>query len=35
MRHVVDTEAGSVEGVVCQDRSVTVFRGIPYAAPPV
>ncbi|MET7683324.1 carboxylesterase family protein [Streptomyces sp. NPDC005423] len=35
MRHLVDTEAGSVEGVPCRDRSVIVFRGIPYAAPPV
>ncbi|MGW5171723.1 carboxylesterase/lipase family protein [Streptomyces nodosus] len=35
MRHTVDTEAGPVEGVPCRDRSVTVFRGIPYAAPPV
>ncbi|MFJ8825551.1 carboxylesterase/lipase family protein [Streptomyces sp. NPDC102467] len=29
------TEAGPVEGVPCRDRTVTVFRGIPYAAPPV
>ncbi|WP_399892842.1 carboxylesterase/lipase family protein [Streptomyces sp. BBFR51] len=35
MRHVVATEAGSVEGVPCRDRTVTVFRGIPYAAAPV
>ncbi|WP_405914761.1 carboxylesterase/lipase family protein [Streptomyces sp. NBC_00728] len=35
MRHTVDTEAGPVEGIPCRDRSVTVFRGIPYAAPPV
>lgn len=35
MRHTVDTEAGPVEGIPCRDRSVTVFRGVPYAAPPV
>ncbi|OIJ63932.1 carboxylesterase/lipase family protein [Streptomyces mangrovisoli] len=35
MPHAVHTEAGPVEGVPCRDRSVTVFRGIPYAAPPV
>ncbi|MFJ1900313.1 carboxylesterase/lipase family protein [Streptomyces sp. NPDC088115] len=35
MRHTVDTEAGPVEGIPCRDRTVTVFRGIPYAAPPV
>ncbi|MFG2659146.1 carboxylesterase/lipase family protein [Streptomyces sp. NPDC048425] len=35
MPHVVATEAGPVEGLPCRDRSVTVFRGIPYAAPPV
>ncbi|GGS60668.1 carboxylesterase family protein [Streptomyces griseoviridis] len=31
----VKTEAGLVEGIPGRDRSVTVFRGIPYAAPPV
>ncbi|MFD7707820.1 carboxylesterase/lipase family protein [Streptomyces sp. NPDC059786] len=35
MRHPVKTEAGLVEGIPGRDRSVTVFRGIPYAAPPV
>ncbi|MFJ2891103.1 carboxylesterase/lipase family protein [Streptomyces sp. NPDC087305] len=35
MHHTVRTEAGPVEGVPCRNRSVTVFRGIPYAAPPV
>ncbi|MFJ9173836.1 carboxylesterase/lipase family protein [Streptomyces sp. NPDC102360] len=34
-RPTADTEAGPVEGIPCRDRSVTVFRGIPYAAPPV
>jgi carboxylesterase 2/para-nitrobenzyl esterase len=29
------TEAGPVQGVLCRDRSVAVFRGIPYAAAPV
>ena len=29
------TTAGIVEGVAGRDSSVTVFRGIPYAAPPV
>jgi carboxylesterase type B len=31
----VETEAGLVEGIPGRDRSITVFRGIPYAAPPV
>ncbi|MEU4657738.1 carboxylesterase family protein [Streptomyces sp. NPDC023723] len=31
----MSTEAGVVEGIPGRDRSVTVFRGIPYAAPPV
>jgi carboxylesterase type B len=31
----VKTESGLVEGVPGRDRSVRVFRGIPYAAPPV
>ncbi|MCA1218785.1 carboxylesterase/lipase family protein [Streptomyces sp. 8L] len=35
MRKPVRTEAGPVEGIPGRDRSVTVFRGIPYAAPPV
>ncbi|MEV1025714.1 carboxylesterase family protein [Streptomyces sp. NPDC050264] len=34
-RPTADTEAGPVEGIPCRDRTVTVFRGIPYAAPPV
>ncbi|MFC4121489.1 carboxylesterase/lipase family protein [Nonomuraea zeae] len=35
MRHPVETESGLVEGVPGRDPSVTVFRGVPYAAPPV
>ncbi|KPI11562.1 Carboxylesterase [Actinobacteria bacterium OK074] len=35
MRHPVETESGPVEGIPGRDRSLTVFRGIPYAAPPV
>lgn len=35
MLQPVKTESGSVEGIPGRDRSVTVFRGIPYAAPPV
>jgi para-nitrobenzyl esterase len=35
MREPVRTEAGRVQGIPGRDRSVTVFRGIPYAAPPV
>ncbi len=31
----VETDAGVVEGFVAPDSSVRVFRGIPYAAPPV
>ncbi|WP_406005471.1 carboxylesterase family protein [Streptomyces sp. NBC_00637] len=34
-RPTADTEAGPVEGILCRDRTVTVYRGIPYAAPPV
>ncbi|MFI9776783.1 carboxylesterase/lipase family protein [Streptomyces sp. NPDC051956] len=34
-RPTADTEAGPVQGILCRDRTVTVFRGIPYAAPPV
>ncbi|MFD0687315.1 carboxylesterase/lipase family protein [Actinomadura fibrosa] len=35
MRQPVAIDSGLVEGCPCRDRSVTVFRGIPYAAPPV
>ncbi len=35
MRRPVPTESGLVEGAAAADPSVTVFRGIPYAAPPV
>ncbi|CAL9662192.1 carboxylesterase/lipase family protein [Streptomyces sp. enrichment culture] len=35
MHQRVKTEAGLVEGIPGRDRSITVFRGIPYAAPPV
>ncbi len=31
----VETESGLVEGMAARDRSLTVFRGIPYAAAPV
>jgi carboxylesterase type B len=35
MRNPVETEAGLVMGISGRDRSITVFRGIPYAAAPV
>ena len=35
MRRPVETEAGQVEGILTRDDDVTVFRGIPFAAPPV
>ncbi|MEV0093769.1 carboxylesterase family protein [Streptomyces sp. NPDC050738] len=35
VRPTAHTEAGPVEGILCRDRTVTAFRGIPYAAPPV
>lgn len=35
MRDPVETESGLVEGIPGRDRSLTVFRGIPFAAPPV
>ena len=35
MRDPVDTESGLVRGIPGRDSSITVFRGLPYAAPPV
>ena len=35
MRFPVETESGLVEGIAGRDRSLTVYRGIPYAAAPV
>jgi carboxylesterase type B len=35
MRTTVRLDAGTVEGIPARDRSIAVFRGIPYAAPPV
>ncbi|BBB01258.1 putative carboxylesterase [Actinacidiphila reveromycinica] len=35
MTAAVETESGPVEGIFGRDRSITVHRGIPYAAPPV
>ncbi|HWC81791.1 MAG TPA: carboxylesterase family protein [Pseudonocardiaceae bacterium] len=35
MRSPVEIETGLLQGIPGRDRSVTVFRGIPYAAPPV
>ncbi len=32
---IVPTEAGQVSGVAGRDPSVTVYKGIPYAAPPI
>lgn len=32
---VVDVEGGQIQGVLSEDPSVMVFKGIPYAAPPV
>jgi para-nitrobenzyl esterase len=29
------TESGIVEGIACGDPRVTIFKGVPYAAPPV
>jgi para-nitrobenzyl esterase len=34
-RHPVETESGPLAGISGRDRSITVFRGVPYAAPPV
>ncbi|SEG96115.1 carboxylesterase 2/para-nitrobenzyl esterase [Actinacidiphila yanglinensis] len=31
----VETESGLIDGISGRDRSITVYRGIPYAAPPV
>jgi carboxylesterase 2/para-nitrobenzyl esterase len=35
MRSPVETETGLLQGIPGRDHSVTVFRGVPYAAPPV
>ncbi|MBR7829263.1 carboxylesterase family protein [Actinospica sp. MGRD01-02] len=35
MLTTVETASGPVEGIPARDRSITVFRGIPYAQPPV
>jgi carboxylesterase type B len=35
MHSTVETEAGRVQGIPAKDRSITVFRGIPYARPPI
>jgi len=32
---IADTHAGRVEGIPCGNPSFTVFKGVPYAAPPV
>ena len=32
---VVNVEGGSIQGMTSAARDVTVFRGVPYAAPPV
>lgn len=32
---VVQTESGKVQGIATESATVTVFKGIPYAAPPV
>lgn len=33
--NVVKTDAGEISGTVSQDKSVHIFKGIPFAAPPV
>jgi carboxylesterase type B len=35
VRHHVSTEAGTVAGLPGRDPGIRVFRGIPYAAPPI
>jgi para-nitrobenzyl esterase len=35
MKRAVRTESGLVSGVAARDASVTVFKGIPYAEPPL
>ena len=32
---IVETESGKVQGVANESVTVTAFKGIPYAAPPV
>ncbi len=35
MLRTVKTESGMVQGLVGKDPRITVFRGVPYAKPPV
>jgi carboxylesterase type B len=35
MKRAARTESGLVSGVAARDASVTVFKGIPYAEPPL
>ncbi len=35
MLRTVQTENGTLQGVPCGDPRITVFKGVPYAAPPV
>ena len=35
MLRKVQTENGTIQGLVGKDPRVTVFRGVPYAEPPV
>lgn len=32
---IINTKSGPIEGTVNQDRSIHIFKGIPFAAPPV
>ena len=35
MLRIVHTGCGAVEGIAASEPEITVFRGIPFAAPPV
>ena len=35
MLRKVTTQYGTIEGVPCGDPRITVFKGVPYAKPPV
>ena len=35
MLRIVHTGCGAIEGIAAPEPEITVFRGIPFAAPPV
>ena len=35
METIVTTKQGSLEGLLSEDKQTVIFRGVPYAQPPV